>query len=336
MKPYCISLILIFGAGYAFGQNIALNAQTKQSSTWKGIYTSDRAVDGNTGKMFFTDTCTHTDCNDQNPSWTVCLGQMQTITSVTIHNPDKARGRLKNIRIDVFATNPSIPGAVAVPCATVTSTPVADGTAMNFTCPLGVVGQYIRISKTTMARQWRWRKYGCDALLLCEVEVTGTPVVNCPAGFMQNGQSCYFFSTVNVPSWFDARAACQALGADLVVVNDQAEDNFLRMQLIALGNNMMYFAGLQMLNGMSWMWIDPNAMMGVPNTGNNNGAAFSNWQAGQGMNAAMPCMEYQFVDAATGYIWFGVPCNQAVMANWRDYICEISPTFPVKPSLKCF
>ncbi|XP_041359857.1 C-type lectin domain family 4 member C-like [Gigantopelta aegis] len=338
MKLYCISLILLVAVGYAFGVNIALNADTQQSSTLRGIYTSDRAVDGDTGKMFFHDTCTHTNCHDKDPHWTVCLGNMTSISSVTIHNPDYARGRLRNIRIDVFQTNPSQPGAVAMPCGSVTSTPVTDGTEMTFTCPSNTVGRYIRISKTTMEKSQRgWHQhhqYMCDALLLCEVEVTGKPSITCPTGFMMNRGSCYHFSTVGVNSWFEARDACQAMGADLVVINDQMENNFIEMQLAGLPGNMDYFAGLHKLNdGVTWMWIDPNAMMGVSVGGNNNGMAFSDWRGNQGLNPNQRCMRLQFVNMQMGYSWFNVDCTPGMRTQ---YICEISPTYPMQPRQKCF
>ncbi|XP_041357643.1 fucolectin-2-like [Gigantopelta aegis] len=187
------------------GLNVAKCSRAIQSSTWKEIYTADRAVDGNTGKRFYGDTCSHTDCKDDNPSWTLCLDNMQTVRSVTIHNPDKAKGRLKNIKIDVYTENPSNPGAVPTSCATIGSTPVADGISVKLDCPLNVVGRYIKISKTsTMARDWRWRNYMCDALVLCEVEVNATTVVSCPNGFRPFGGSCYFVSDSDVANWYEA------------------------------------------------------------------------------------------------------------------------------------
>ena len=70
--------------------NIAKGGKATQSSTWRGRYTADLAVDGNTGKRFFFDTCTHTACYDRSPYWMVCLEKTFTIDSLTIHNPDKS------------------------------------------------------------------------------------------------------------------------------------------------------------------------------------------------------------------------------------------------------
>ncbi|XP_041357626.1 fucolectin-like [Gigantopelta aegis] len=236
MKLFWVTLLIIVAVGTAYGANVAQGANARQSSTWKKMYTADQAVDGNTGKVFFQDTCTHTNCKDKNPHWTVCLGEKHTINSVTIHNPDKAHGRLKNIKIEVFETDPSKPGAVAQPCATIGSTPVAAGIAVTVTCPINTRGQYIRISKTVTS----WHNYKCDALLLCEVDVDGTPYADCPKGFQRNQDSCYLFADDSVESWFEARIACQTMGADLVVIDSQSENDFIRSVLDAGDQNCKY------------------------------------------------------------------------------------------------
>lgn len=64
-----------------FKENIALGRSCNQSSTHPALRGSaERAVDGRTTTNFnrMPSTCTHTDSNDQNPSWNVKLN-----TSVT-------------------------------------------------------------------------------------------------------------------------------------------------------------------------------------------------------------------------------------------------------------
>ncbi|XP_041372740.1 uncharacterized protein LOC121386012 [Gigantopelta aegis] len=323
------------------GRNVAEFAETIQSSTLQRIYTADRAVDGNTGKKFFQDTCAHTSCNDHDPHWTVCLQQQHTINSITIHNPDKARGRLKNIKIEVFQTNPRKTGAIAQLCAAIGPTPALDGTSVTLLCPNGTRGQYIRISKTVMQQgNWwqrgrRWKNNKCDALLLCEVEVVGTPYVDCPKGFERFQDSCYHFSDDDdVESWFQARISCQTIGADLAVIESKDENDFIAAKILALAgnnNNWSFFAGLHKLNDqMTWMWIDPNAVMGVPSGQPNALNPFSDWRDGQGDDTDdQHCLTY-FKDNLK-FTWDHDECCHS-----HRYICEISPTFPQPRCRGCF
>ncbi len=49
---------------------------------------------------------------------------------------------------------------------------------------------------------------------------------SCMEGWVQHTNSCYLFSS-DLATWQGAHQRCQQYGADLVVVNDYAEDNFL-------------------------------------------------------------------------------------------------------------
>ncbi|XP_041372741.1 uncharacterized protein LOC121386013 [Gigantopelta aegis] len=339
MKLFCMSLFLTFASRNVKGRNVAQDAETIQSSTFKGIYTADRAVDGNNGKNFFQDTCTHTSCNDYDPHWTVCLGVRHTINSVTIHNPQEARGRLSNIKIEVFDTDPRKPGAIAQPCATIGAIPIADGTSVTLPCPFNTRGQYIRISKT-LTQQFRWwNQNKCDALLLCEVEVDGIPYVDCPLGFERFQDSCYHVHDMeDVHSWFNARTSCQSMGADLAIIESQEENTFLANKTFDLaGNNdWSFYVGLQKLNDQrTWMWIDPNAVMGVPSGPPNALHPFSDWN-GNSNNPGddvtdQHCMTLDRPDTTQIFRWEHDECN-----HMHRYICEISPTFPQPPCCGCF
>ena len=49
---------------------------------------------------------------------------------------------------------------------------------------------------------------------------------SCIEGWVQRGNSCYLFSS-DLANWQGAHHRCQQYGADLVVVNDMTESNFL-------------------------------------------------------------------------------------------------------------
>ena len=77
------------------GPNIALNKVTEQHPGVYATGTSDKAVDGKTGKpMTYTiNECSHTDWNTSTPEawWRVDLGDTYRLTGIKIYNRDQAR-----------------------------------------------------------------------------------------------------------------------------------------------------------------------------------------------------------------------------------------------------
>ncbi|XP_037543076.1 CD209 antigen-like protein E [Nematolebias whitei] len=73
----------------------------------------------------------------------------------------------------------------------------------------------------------------------------------CPAGWKMFSYSCYFFSSTSA-SWDQGREDCRTRGADLVVVNDADEQEF-----ISIFSNKIYWIGLtdKETEG-SWEWVD--------------------------------------------------------------------------------
>ncbi|XP_037543074.1 C-type lectin domain family 17, member A-like [Nematolebias whitei] len=73
----------------------------------------------------------------------------------------------------------------------------------------------------------------------------------CPAGWKMFSYSCYFFSSTSA-SWDQGREDCRTRGADLVVVNDADEQEF-----ISTFSNKIYWIGLtdKETEG-SWEWVD--------------------------------------------------------------------------------
>ena len=85
-------------------------------------------------------------------------------------------GRLHDIKIEVFKMDPNTPGATGQLCNTIGSVPVTSGTPIIVRCPTPLSGQYVKLEKTV----WRPTMYNhyCDALVMCEVQVEGTPINN--------------------------------------------------------------------------------------------------------------------------------------------------------------
>ncbi|XP_047723605.1 C-type lectin domain family 6 member A [Prionailurus viverrinus] len=75
----------------------------------------------------------------------------------------------------------------------------------------------------------------------------------CPCAWKSFGSSCYFISTEQ-NFWSKSEQNCVAMGAHLVVINTEAEQNFLVQQL---NESLSYFLGLSDTQGNdNWQWID--------------------------------------------------------------------------------
>ncbi|XP_036765837.1 C-type lectin domain family 6 member A isoform X2 [Manis pentadactyla] len=75
----------------------------------------------------------------------------------------------------------------------------------------------------------------------------------CPSTWKSFGSSCYLISTER-NFWAQSEQNCVAMGAHLVVINSEAEQNFIVQQL---NESLSYFLGLSDLQGNgNWQWID--------------------------------------------------------------------------------
>ncbi|XP_005085336.1 CD209 antigen-like protein A [Mesocricetus auratus] len=76
---------------------------------------------------------------------------------------------------------------------------------------------------------------------------------SCPWDWTPFQESCYFFSVAQ-KTWNDSATACQKVGAQLVVIKSDEEQNFLQQSSKKRGNTWM---GLIDLNKEStWHWVD--------------------------------------------------------------------------------
>uniref|UniRef100_A0A8D0WH13 C-type lectin domain family 4 member E n=1 Tax=Sus scrofa TaxID=9823 RepID=A0A8D0WH13_PIG len=75
----------------------------------------------------------------------------------------------------------------------------------------------------------------------------------CPLNWIHFQSSCYFFST-NVMSWTASLKNCSSIGAHLVVINTQEEQEFL---FHAKPKRKEFYIGLtdQVIEGQ-WKWVD--------------------------------------------------------------------------------
>ncbi|KAH9490846.1 hypothetical protein Btru_033540, partial [Bulinus truncatus] len=95
------SLCSVYVSG---GRNVALKQPTNQSSTYDPNKSSSlNAVDGNTDGNYNRGSCTHTNYNDQSPTWTVSFNETFLVNKFVLYN--RAGGdnvRLKGFQLQAF------------------------------------------------------------------------------------------------------------------------------------------------------------------------------------------------------------------------------------------
>eukprot|EP00057_Strongylocentrotus_purpuratus_P019386 XP_011673860.1 PREDICTED: uncharacterized protein LOC754003 [Strongylocentrotus purpuratus] len=149
--------------------------------------------------------------------------------------------------------------------------------------------------------------YGCYGFSTA-LSVLGT--TTCPDNYElgPNGH-CYRFRDLDLGSWWSTgRRTCDNVAdSDLVIVNDQAELDFLTMRSAEINPNMTWWVGYsdQSVEG-EWRWVDCTESTDWQN---------DLWEAGSPGNGRLDCAALQ----PTGDL-VSLVCDKAL-----SYICEISP-----------
>uniref|UniRef100_A0A8C4TYP0 C-type lectin domain-containing protein n=1 Tax=Falco tinnunculus TaxID=100819 RepID=A0A8C4TYP0_FALTI len=77
----------------------------------------------------------------------------------------------------------------------------------------------------------------------------------CPKGWKRFQGSCYYLST-DVMSWDDSKQNCTGMGSHLVVINSEAEQDFLSSEIRQISRKENYYIGLSAQEVGQWRWVD--------------------------------------------------------------------------------
>jgi hypothetical protein len=126
----------------------------------------------------------------------------------------------------------------------------------------------------------------------------GAPALDiCPEG-NAFGSSCYRAALMPLP-WNAARADCLANGADLVVIDDAREDDFVG----GLAESGLWIGATDQSREDEFEWVDGSAVV------------FDNW--GPGQPDAFPGPDCVQKRQEPGEPWYDQPCSSAFL-----YVCE--------------
>ncbi|XP_044155698.1 killer cell lectin-like receptor subfamily B member 1B allele B [Bufo gargarizans] len=76
----------------------------------------------------------------------------------------------------------------------------------------------------------------------------------CPNSWILHGDDCYYYSDVTYRTWNQSRDQCEKMGADLLVIKDQEQKEFIQINLRDWREE-IYWIGLHH-DGDGWRWVD--------------------------------------------------------------------------------
>ncbi|XP_065509868.1 C-type lectin domain family 4 member A-like isoform X2 [Caloenas nicobarica] len=134
----------------------------------------------------------------------------------------------------------------------------------------------------------------CIALVIV---LLGRGWMCCPRGWKRFQGSCYYLSD-DMMGWAESKQNCTEMGSHLVVINSEAEQDFLTKDLKQSSKGKNYYIGLSAQKVGQWQWVDQTPL--------NEAAAF--WRTNEPSN----------VDAEMCVVIHAIP----VIDNWNDARCE--------------
>lgn len=130
----------------------------------------------------------------------------------------------------------------------------------------------------------------------------------CPKDWKPFDSNCYFPSTDSVESWMESEEKCSGIGAHLVVIHSQEEQDFLPR---ILDTHAAYFIGLSDPGHRQWQWVDQ-----TPYNGN---ATF--WHEGEPSSDNEQCVIINHHEN-TGWGWSDSSCSDK-----QKLVCQVKKIY---------
>ncbi|XP_032761621.1 C-type lectin domain family 4 member A-like [Rattus rattus] len=130
----------------------------------------------------------------------------------------------------------------------------------------------------------------------------------CPKDWKSFDSNCYFPSTDSVESWMESEEKCSSIGAHLVVIHSQEEQDFLPR---ILDTHAAYFIGLSDPGHRQWQWVDQ-----TPYNGN---ATF--WHEGEPSSDNEQCVIINHREN-TGWGWSDSSCSDK-----QKLVCQVKKIY---------
>ncbi|XP_052577330.1 C-type lectin domain family 4 member A-like isoform X1 [Peromyscus californicus insignis] len=115
----------------------------------------------------------------------------------------------------------------------------------------------------------------------------------CPKNWKPFSSQCYFIST-DAASWSESQEKCSSMGAHLMVIHSQEEQDFITK---ILNSNAAYYIGLSDPGHQQWRWVDQ--------TPYNENSTF--WHPGDPNSDNEQCVIINHPYSSWG--WNDVPCS---------------------------
>ncbi|EDK99703.1 C-type lectin domain family 4, member a4 [Mus musculus] len=129
----------------------------------------------------------------------------------------------------------------------------------------------------------------------------------CPKDWKPFVSHCYFILNDSKASWNESEEKCSHMGAHLVVIHSQAEQDFITSNL---NTSAGYFIGLLDAGQRQWRWIDQ--------TPYNKSATF--WHKGEPNQDWERCVIINH--KTTGWGWNDIPCKDE-----HNSVCQVKKIY---------
>ncbi|XP_062977601.1 galactose-specific lectin nattectin-like [Elgaria multicarinata webbii] len=144
----------------------------------------------------------------------------------------------------------------------------------------------------------------CVLLLLSLIMVTAALVLAClrcflacPSEWLEFQQKCYNFAQIEL-KWADARSSCQDQGADLLVIDNEKEQDFLVYKIY--GDSDTWIGLNYTETEREWKWVDGTSV------------SYKNWD----ISGDIPLMN------SDGYLTHCATAKEDVKYKWRNAMCK--------------